>query len=212
MDWLKISEIGNSKLVKTMLIWLFLTPILAKSLAPINSIHFGFLEENKNINLSLPFSWEIFFFCALAFTIANIIYIYKCPILIRKYKNYSDFKEKDNSLYLMVSYFEEHSKKIKLINDLSYKTFVVVSTYSPSIDIVKEWTSDDTSNVNWNKGIDSLKHSKDDYKTDIFSSFRIILADISPFFSWLCFSLYTMGYLGIVWVIYENILFVYNQL
>lgn len=212
MDWLQISSIGNSKLVKSMMIWLFVTPVLAKALHPINSISFDFLMKGESLDISLPFSWEIFFLCALVFTIANIIYICKCPALIKNYKNYSDFETNDNSLFLLVSLFTDYKDKIVSNDALNYKTFAMVAVYTPDIEIQSEFSSDDTSRANWNKGVDSLKHSKESYKPDIFSALRDISSGLHPNWAFICFLLYLVGFLALGWVMYENILYVYNQL
>ena len=88
----------------------------------------------------------------------------------------------------------------------------IISKYTPSHDIASEWTSDDTSNVNWRKSIDSLKHSHDNYKADIFSSTRIFLASFYPNWIKACLFFYGIGFLGILVVIVQNIIYVYMEI
>jgi len=211
MNWLQISDIGNSKIVKSMLIWIFVTPIFAKLLGSVKTANISFIQLDSPINLSLPFSWQVFFFCALSFSIANIIFSFKCPDLIKKYKYYSDFESRDNSLYLLINYFNQHVTA-EVVKSNFLEIGVIVSKYTPSKDIVNEWTSDDTSNVNWKKGIDSLKHSERENISDIFSSLRILLSSFYPNWSKACAFFYGLGFLGILIVIVQNIIFVCNQI
>jgi hypothetical protein len=211
MNWLKVADIGNSKIVKSMLIWMLITPIFAKLLESANTANITFLQLDKPIVLGLPFSWQVFFFCALSFTIANIIFSYKCPELIKKYKYFADFESRDNSLYLLINYLNQHITK-EVVKDNALEIKVIVSKYTPSDDIAKEWASDDTSNVNWKKGIDSLKHSARDNTPDIFSSLRILVAKLYPNWSKACMFLYVLGFFGLTIVMVQNVIYVYNQL
>lgn len=211
MNWLQIADIGNSKIVKSMLIWMIVTPVFAKALSSVNSINISFLETDNNILLSLPFSWQVFFFCALSFTAANLIYAFKCPSLIKKYKHYSDFESNDNSLYLMVNYLNDHITEDMVKNNF-LEIGVMVSKYTPSVDIANEWTSNNTSNVNWKKGIDSLKHSEAENKPDIFASIRVLLAKLYPNWAKACLFFYVIGFVGIGVVTIQNIIYVWQQI
>ncbi len=211
MNWLNIADIGNSKIVKSMLIWMLITPVFAKLLGSVSTASFTFLHLDNPIVLGLPFSWQVFFFCALSFTIANIIFSYKCPDLIKKYKYYSDFESRDNSLYLLINYLNIHITH-EVVKHNFLEIGVIVSKYTPSTDIANEWTSDDTSNVNWKKGIDSLKHSDRDNLPDIFSSLRILLANFYSNWSKACMLFYGIGFIGICIVVVQNIIYVCNQI
>ena len=210
MNWLQISNLGSNKVVRSMMIWMLVTPIFAKALRSVESINLSFLQTDQSISLSLPFSWQVFFFCALSFTVANIIYTLKCPALISKYKNYADFESKDNSLYLVISEFNQHVS-FEMVKSNFLEVGVIVSKYTPSASIANEWTSDDTSNVNWKKGIDSLRHADVEHKPDIFSSLRILIAKLNPRWANACVFFYGVGFLGIGFVMLQNIIYVCEQ-
>ncbi len=210
MSWLSISEIGNSRVVRSMLIWMIITPVLAKAFSSVNSVNFSIFKTDQAIILSLPFSWQVFFFCALSFTIANIIFLIKCPPLIRKYNNYADFEGKDNSLYLLVNHFNDHVTD-KMVRDNCVEIGVIVSKYSPSSIVAREWTSDDTSEINWRKEIDSLKHASASNKADLFASLRIVLSKLYPTWTKICLTFYGLGFLGIAIVILQNVAYVYEH-
>jgi len=211
MSWLTLSEIKNSKAVSSMLIWMLITPIFAKLLGSINSVSLSFIKTEGDFILSLPFSWQVFFFCALFFTIANLIFSYKCPALISRYHDYSAFESRDNSLFMLIGELGAHLNE-KVIIKNSLEIGVIVSKYSPSDKIVGEWTSDDTSYLNWRKGVDSLRHAEAIYKPDIFASVRILLSKFYPVWIYLCAFFYVLGFIGLGWVIFENVQFVVGQL
>jgi len=211
MSWLKVADIGNSKAVKSMLIWMLITPVFAKLLGSVNTVSITFIQLDNPISLGLPFSWKVFFFCALSFTIANIIFSYKCPELIKKYKYYTDFESRDNSLYLLINYLNEHITD-EVVKNNFLEIGIIVSKYTPSESIVKEWTSNNISNVNWKKGIDSLKHSEKDNSPDIFSSLRILVSNFYPNWSKACIFFYGLGFVGLSIVVVQNIIYVCNQI
>lgn len=211
MNWLKLANIGNSKIVKSMLIWMLITPILAKALSSVNSVTLPFFQTDQNLTLSLPFSWQVFFFCALAFTIANIIFTYKCPSIISKYNNFADFKTKEDSRYLLINYLHEHTSE-QMVYDNFLEIGGIVSKYTPDHSIAKEWTRDDASDINWRKGIDSLKHIDVVNMPDIFSALRILLAKQNPMWRIVSTGFYGLGFIGVLVVIVQNASFVYEQL
>ena len=206
-NWFNVSELGKSQVVKSMAIWMIVTPFIAKALSSTNSFTLSFIKTDSPILLSLPFSWQVFFFSAVFFTIANIIYTWKCPPLIKKYKNYAEFKDTDNSMYMVINDLREHISD-KVVYDNFLELGVIVSKYTPSEKVTLEWTSDDTSNVNWKKGIDSLSHAEKENHPDIFSSLRIFLSKLYPFWSTTCLTLYFFGFLCLGLVLVENIMYV----
>lgn len=207
MNWTQVSDIGNSKVVKSMMIWLIVTPILAKALDSVDSINFAFLQPDEAITISLPFSWQVFFFCALVFTIANLIYVCRCPLLIRKYTNYYRFKESDNSLYLLVNYFEQHITD-KMLYDNFDELLNIVNKYSLEPGAAIGWNRDDESKNKWRKGVASLKYSDKTYNPDIFSALREMLAKLYPCSTMACVILYGIGFFGIGFVVIQNIIYV----
>lgn len=211
MNWLHLANIGNSKIVKSMLVWMLITPVLAKALNSVNSVSLPFFQTDQSITLSLPFSWQVFFFCALSFTIANIIFTLKCPSIVGKYNNFADFKTKEDSRFLLVNYLLEHTSD-KMVYDNFYEIGVIVAKYTPYASIAKEWTRDDTSDTNWRRGIDSLKHTDVVNMPDIFSALRILLAKQHPEWRKVSTVFYGLGFAGVLVVMFQNAKFVFDQL
>ena len=125
---------------------------------------------------------EAAFLMASVFLLRSVFYSckfnisFKCPSLISKYRNYVDFEATENSLHKIISSFRDDATE-KVIRENFHDIGVMVSKYSPDKNTVNEWTSDDTSRVNWRKGIDSLIHSDPKNKPDIFSSVREVLGN-----------------------------------
>lgn len=46
------------------------------------------------LTLELPFSWKFFYFAAVSFTLAAVLFAWKCPPLIRLFDDWSDYKNK----------------------------------------------------------------------------------------------------------------------
>lgn len=74
MGWQELRQIQRSKFISSMYIWIFVVPVVAKLLFKIEEhLAFDFFGQKIELVLSLPFSWKIFFYCALSFSIANSI-------------------------------------------------------------------------------------------------------------------------------------------
>ncbi len=91
-SWVTIRALGKNKILNTSYIWIVLVPIIAKLLekAPevIKLEIFGAMTE---IPLELPFSWGVFYFSAVCFFFASIIFILFCPAIIKRFADFSDF-------------------------------------------------------------------------------------------------------------------------
>jgi hypothetical protein len=104
--WQDLSILGKRKFIQSFSIWIVVVPIIAKILnrAP-ESITIGKIP----IEIALPFNLQIFYLCSLFFFIANLLYLFKCPEMIQKYKNYNEFDQAGKSPHS----FDYFYKKIK---------------------------------------------------------------------------------------------------
>ena len=103
----------NHKVVQSTYIWLFILPIVAKFLSKVESpLSFTINDEIVKLDMTLPFAWQIFYFSAVLFTIANVIYFFYCPKIIKENKNLGDFhSQQKNSSHLKNYMNEEQSSK-----------------------------------------------------------------------------------------------------
>lgn len=95
MDWRLIRAFGNSRIVKTSYVWLFVVPMAARALATIpDSLTFSVFGAEIPINVGLPFRWKLFYFMALAFATAQFLYWLNCPSMIRRYRDFKEYRER----------------------------------------------------------------------------------------------------------------------
>ncbi len=96
--WSTLAKIQRFKVIRLMYIWLFIVPILAKAFTNVDeTVNLTIFEHIFNIQLVLPFSWKAFFYSALLFTVANLIFMWKCYNLVKDHNSFSDFREQGKS-------------------------------------------------------------------------------------------------------------------
>lgn len=106
--WSQLNKIRQIKTISSMYIWIFIVPIAAKILSMTSDIATVTLfEYTFNVNLSLPFSWKMFYFSALFFALATLIYQIRCPRLIKEYPTYSSFESEGKPEWHLRVYTED---------------------------------------------------------------------------------------------------------
>jgi hypothetical protein len=104
--WSDLRSLGNSKTIKSSYIWTFIVPVLAKLLAKIGpEVQLELLGYKWDFTFALPFSWEMFYFGAVAFAVASVIYRIGCPDLIRNYRNYEEYRASGNEDFFLLGRF-----------------------------------------------------------------------------------------------------------
>lgn len=119
-DWEMLRIFGQNKLLKSSYFWFFFVPICAKALQGLpDPIILYFpdsirslsqpveLDGGFTIRLSLPFTWQAMFFASVSFSIASILFAWRCPPLIRDFTNPTDFTDKGRSPFHIWSYLKE---------------------------------------------------------------------------------------------------------
>lgn len=108
LDWLEIRKIQTLSIVRSMYIWLFIVPFLAKSFSKIEDIAtISIFEYKFSMVLELPFSWLVFYASSIAFVLANVLYQLYCPELIKEHINYSSFTQA-GKLFTHLKEYEKH--------------------------------------------------------------------------------------------------------
>lgn len=99
MTWEWVRGFGNSRLMQTSYIWLFVLPVTAKTFSEIdNSVQINIFEADLPLSTVLPFTWQLVFLTALSLTIANLIYMTRCPQILRLYESHDQFRKKGQTL------------------------------------------------------------------------------------------------------------------
>jgi hypothetical protein len=118
-----LKHLRQSRLVRSMHIWLIVVPILAKFSAKLsNTPPIEVFGTALDLNYELPFSWQLFYFSALAFSIGNLIYIFRCPRIIVDHNNPGEFHESGKGFDQIVHYAFDAGLSKKEIQDNVDKT------------------------------------------------------------------------------------------
>jgi len=90
--WEVLKSINDNKIVKSSYVWLVVVPFVAKLTSKLeNTLSLNLAGKIYSIDLTLPFSWQLFFISALAFVMGNIIVLIFCPRIIKDYSNANEF-------------------------------------------------------------------------------------------------------------------------
>ena len=111
LPWSSLNYVGRTRALRTSYFWLLFVPLAAKALERFDAmVAIPFLGSKQMLTLSLPFSWQMFYFSSVAFAIATFIYTWKCPRIVRDYDRLSDFTEEGKgSRQILAEYLEPGS-------------------------------------------------------------------------------------------------------
>jgi hypothetical protein len=172
-----------------MYIWILIVPIFAKNFYKINNyLTFQVAGQKIEIIFSLPFSWKVFFFSALAFSIANTITLLRCPRIIKEHLSADGFirdgKKEDH--------LNEYAKNI----NIGYQYRREALKFNDTLDLSPEI-----------KNKDFLK-SEGEYLTlkfwEIYKQGEIVF----PIFRSVTLIFYMVGFILFLWVLSMNIYWV----
>jgi len=117
VGWHKLSLVQSYKLVKSTYVWLVLVPLVVKLFSKLgDEIEIEISGNILHLDLVLPFSWQMFYCSALAFTAGNIIFSLCAPNIIKNYSDYGDFKNKGKLEKDLMSYMRPDILKEKQDN------------------------------------------------------------------------------------------------
>lgn len=89
--WEQIKSKTGTPFVRSNYIWLGLVPAAAENLQEVDSeVQLSLGESNITIVMQLPFSWQLFYWGAVAFVLAHISFLSFCPPYIRKINDFQD--------------------------------------------------------------------------------------------------------------------------
>jgi hypothetical protein len=108
--WSFVQKLGRNKLLASSYIWLIIVPIFAKLLVQVESlIELTNIAAGLVIDLTLPFSWKVFYCATLLFSISGPVYSLCCPKLIQSVQSYGDFKQQGLNGFYLKEYAQELS-------------------------------------------------------------------------------------------------------
>jgi hypothetical protein len=77
MLWTTLKQHGQSQWVRSSYFWLFFVPVVAHSMSSLNegtTLDLG--DWHLELSMKLPFSWKLFYFGAVCFSLAGIVYYF----------------------------------------------------------------------------------------------------------------------------------------
>lgn len=94
LNWSSLGRLHSIRAVRTTYLWVFIVPVAAKLLEHVSgTVVINFNGTPFAIQLSLPFSWVVFYFSALCFAFAELVYWMYCPRIVRDQSTYKEFRE-----------------------------------------------------------------------------------------------------------------------
>ncbi|ROR70441.1 hypothetical protein EDB59_1095 [Vibrio crassostreae] len=104
VKWTLVKILGNSNIVKSNYVWIFVLPFIAKNIDNIN--------KTLNLDLAITFSLSRLFYASLCFAIATLIYQLRCPLMIKENANFRTFTEDGKNVQHIVEYHEQCTKQL----------------------------------------------------------------------------------------------------
>ncbi len=106
--WRALKRYGKNKAIISSYIWIIIVPIAAKIIPEIND----YLDSiGIVVNISLPFSWELFYYSAVFFSISSYIFSTQCPYIVTKYDTPLDAKNTGYGINQLDTYFFDKIKE-----------------------------------------------------------------------------------------------------
>ncbi|GEM_PF-3133926 len=129
LRWETYKAFFGFPVLKLLLVWFALVPILATLLEGIPSpISLSVGKEEFTLQLSLPFNWTILWLSSFFYALAFSSYLIWCPKFVRTYNSYSDYEAyKHDPRWLVWEAYELIKKKVgfeKFFKRLEDKGFV----------------------------------------------------------------------------------------
>ncbi len=113
--WHKLRNIQKNRLVQSSYIWLVIVPVSAKLFSKISdTITFSIGEFQYQFDMVLPFSWVLFYFAALFFTIGNVLFVVFAPQIIKENEDYGGFESAGRGYSHLIDYIKEDVDRGKL--------------------------------------------------------------------------------------------------
>lgn len=107
-NWVALKRLGNNRIVRSSQIWFFMIPIIVKFLSKINfpiEVNIELLSIDFVLNITLPFSWKLFYFSAVFFALGTFLYSIFCPHIVKYYADFDDFIKQEQSGIKLYNYF-----------------------------------------------------------------------------------------------------------
>lgn len=136
IGWSSLRRLGESRTVQTSYIWLVLVPILARTLEHVVSpITINVFGAKHLLDLTLPFSWYLFYFSALSFACGSLLYRIYCPAIISEFANFREYKDSGGEGFRLVEELENTLPKHVIHDSPIWTAFVLAKEKQLPLDM-----------------------------------------------------------------------------
>ncbi len=182
----------NNKIVKSTYIWLAVVPIFAKFSSKLEDvISINYQGKEYLIDITLPFSWQLFFFSSLCFVIGNVLYTWFSPDIIKNYIDFNDFTSSGRGFKHLI---EQSIKEVRNSEDIGFK---IQTTDKMTLIAEKKLYTDE--DIEWKA-------------KELFWEIYDKNNESHPWARAICGAFYLIGMILFTLVIMDNIYWVFHQL
>lgn len=108
--WSFFSRVGNSKTLRELARWFVLVPIIAKILAALTKEATQDPKFNFIHHVTMPFDWQLLYYSAFSFMLAEFVYSLRAPSLFRDFSSYFEFSRSNQEPRELIDYILEVGK------------------------------------------------------------------------------------------------------
>lgn len=211
LGWVHLRLWGRTRFCRFAYIWLVVVPIAAKLLLPVAGTHeFHFLGKARTIEIGLPFSWLGFYMAAVAFTIAQGLYSWKCPPIVKSFVDFAAYRAVHRGNHYLTESLSQvgpalDSHHFEALNLQVYQTLKPTSQlieYTPSPDKAQEEEHRNALILRWQE---TLANTSSD--ADISDLFSITISQASTTrqtWMWLSLAFFVVGTGIILFLLGQN--------
>ena len=201
MEWGNIDAVQKSWTVRALGFWFVFIPLLAVLL---KSRHMPQIVQD----ISLPFTWGLFYVASMLFFCATILYRLRCPRLIKNFSTFSEFEAQGcdyESLRPLLCEIANRTSAATLANFLErVANHVWFRDFGPQEWLARAGGNNDNA---WLKSV--LANSRVDHKRDnnlpsLFGLARHIAQDVEPVTRFSISALHVVGFCLLAIVIIQN--------
>lgn len=214
--WYSLRAFGSNRVIQSSYFWFIFVPIAAKALLNIkkaltSTVLAQFIND---IDWNLPFSWQLFYFSAVSFTIANIVYFLFCPEFIKTFKSFQHFRESGGQSTVLKASFLQLIWKNPDVYTLKNGVFYHIEKFLELCDIkesyrieMKEEIYSNPAKVYAGCAQQEIKNKK---TPEFFWLVRTIAKDSVVWARGLCAFFYASGFVLILTVISQKFWYVFK--
>lgn len=93
LGWEVLNAVREAPFIRSMYVWIFSVPVVVKAFQKTEDVVWvEIFGAEFRLHLSLPFSWQVFFWCAVSFGLANLLTLVFAPKIIKENKSFDDFQ------------------------------------------------------------------------------------------------------------------------